>query len=471
MLHIEEWKVARHIGEGLIGLEKESLRVTPDGYMAMTADPFTDDPYIVRDFCENQTEINTPALRNVREAIGFLDRYTKKIRRALADLREPELLWPFSNPPYIRKESDIPVAQYEGPDREKTEYRNYLAGRYGKYMMTFSGIHYNYSFSDELLRAEFKVRQSAAERGEKAAVPPCAGESGEESEAQRDGEGNSAQFRDFKNDFYVSLAAKALCYNWLIVAATAASPLLDSSYVERGKWGGDIFNGMGSTRCSELGYWNFFTPVLDYRNVDAYAESILGYIRFGLIRSSSELYFPVRLKPAGKYDIAKFAESGVSHIELRMIDLNPLTPVGLDERDAGFIRLLLIYLAAQPDRVLDANEQIQAIRNTKNAARYDLKTVNIVLPGTDHSGPKTMDAVSASLSVLDDMRRFCEELQRFYPGEEPRAFREAFDILEYQRLKFTDPDNRYAWRIRRGYSGGFVQKGLELARKYTEQDL
>ena len=135
------------------------------------------------------------------------------------------------------------------------------------------------------------------------------------------------------------------------------------------------------------------------------------------------------------------------------------------------VRDLLIYLAAQPDRDLDANEQIQAIQNTKNAARYDLKTVNIVVPGTDHSGQETMDAVSAALSVLDDMRRFCEELQRFYPGEEPRAFREAFDILEYQRLKFTDPDNRYAWRIRREYDGGFVQKGLELAKRYTEQDL
>ena len=444
MLHTKEWKVARHLGTGMVGLEKESLRITPDGYMAMTRDPFKDDPHIVRDFCENQTEINTPALGSVKEAVEFLARYTRKIRKALADLREPELLWPCSNPPYIRNESDIPIARYEGPDREKTEYRNYLAGRYGKYMMTFSGIHYNYSFSDELLRAEFE----SSGGGEK-----------------------TDQFRDFKNAFYVSLAAKALSYNWLIVAATAASPLLDRSYVERGKWGGDIFNGMGSTRCSELGYWNFFTPVLDYRNIEAYAESILGYIRFGLIRSPSELYFPIRLKSPGKYDIGKLTESGVSHIELRMIDLNPLTPVGLDERDAEFIRLLLIYLAALPDREFPANEQIQAIQNTKMAARYDLKTVNIVLPGTEKNGPATMDAASAALFVLDEMKRFYEELQVCHSDREPEVYKDAIDILEYQRAKFTDPDNRYAWRIRSEYDGGFVQKGLELAKKYTEQSL
>ena len=317
-----------------------------------------------------------------------LDKCTKRIRETLRGLPEPELLWPFSNPPYIRREADIPVAQYEGEEQEKTDYRNYLADRYGKYKMTFSGIHFNYSFSEELLRAEYEVRQAVGGESNVLAKNGIAG-------------GAKNSYKEFKNAFYVSLAAKALTYNWLIVAATAASPLLDCSYVEKEKWGSDVFNGMGSTRCSELGYWNFFTPVLDYGSLEAYAESVRNYISYGLIKSSSELYFPIRLKPPGKYDIGRLRDEGVSHIELRMIDLNPLTPVGLDERDAEFIRLLLIYLAALPDRDFPARDQIQAIQNTKNAARYDLKTVNIVLPGEEST-----DAVSAALRVIDDMRQF-----------------------------------------------------------------
>ena len=178
MLHIDQITVARHLGAGKIGLEKEGLRITGSGFMAQTRDPFVDVPCIVRDFCENQTEINTPVQDSVHDAMECLDQCTKRIRKTLRSLPEPELLWPFSNPPYIRQEADIPVAQYEGEQRHKTEYRNYLAERYGKYKMTFSGIHFNYSFSDELLRAEYEVRREAC------------------------------SYQEFKNAFYVSLAAK-----------------------------------------------------------------------------------------------------------------------------------------------------------------------------------------------------------------------------------------------------------------------
>ncbi len=92
--------------------------------------------------------------------------------------------------------------------------------------------------------------------------------------------------------------------------------------------------------------------------------------------------------------------------------------------------------------------------NQGNAARYDLKTVNIVLPGEEST-----DAVSAALRVINDMRQF-------YRGIEA-DMGEAELILQYQAEKFEDPEKRYAWQLRKEYSGGFVEKGLELARKYA----
>ena len=196
MLHYQDNEVKSRIFEGKIGLEKESLRVTPDGFLAKTPHPFKGNPNIVRDFCENQVEINTTPEDSPQKAVEQLFLHTKYIRDTLKALDEPELLWTFSNPPYIRNEEDIPIAQYEGVERQKTEYREYLADRYGRYKMTFSGIHYNYSFSEELLKASY----------------------------QKDGTKES--FLDYKNQFYVDLAAKVQEYNWLVVAVTAASPLL-----------------------------------------------------------------------------------------------------------------------------------------------------------------------------------------------------------------------------------------------------
>ncbi|MCF0106158.1 MAG: hypothetical protein HUJ53_05305, partial [Holdemanella sp.] len=60
MFHIENEDVYKNLLKGNFGLEKEGLRVTEQGFLAHTPHPFDEnDAHIVRDFCENQTEINT----------------------------------------------------------------------------------------------------------------------------------------------------------------------------------------------------------------------------------------------------------------------------------------------------------------------------------------------------------------------------------------------------------------------------
>ena len=164
------------------------------------------------------------------------------------------------------------------------------------------------------------------------------------------------------------LAPAAAAYGWLLVAVTAASPLLNSSFVEKGKLDGDTFNGLASTRCSELGYWNYFAPIFDYTNIRAYADSIQRYVDEGLLRFPTELYYPVRLKPRGVNNLNTLREQGVDHIELRMFDLNPLVPGGIDERDLTFAKLFLVWLASTPREAISTKAQVQAVQNFKNAA-------------------------------------------------------------------------------------------------------
>ena len=422
MLHTGNDEIRRRLFEGLTGLEKESLRVTEEGFFAQTPHPFpSDDRYIVKDFCENQTEINTRPAETAEKAYQELLSQTRRIKEVLSSLPEHEYLWPFSNPPYIVNEENIPIARFSGKDFKKTEYRNYLSGRYGRYKMTFSGIHFNYSFGEELLHADYKLSEAES-------------------------------FREYKDSFYVSLAAAAQRYNWLIVAITAASPLLDSSYFEKGNCGSDVFNGMASSRCSEIGYWNFFTPLLDYTDLNAYAASIDKIVAAGLIQSPSELYFPVRIKPAGTYSRDGLRENGADHIELRMIDLNPLDEAGIDLRDIQFLQLFLVYLACQDGIAMDENAQIASIANTKNAARYDLKTVHLI---SENGGTESI--AEAATGIIDKMRDFYKNVIR---AED--ASGEIGDVLLFERDKFSELKNRYAWKVREKFSGGFVKKGMQM---------
>ena len=421
MLHADHPKVKELLLKGNFGLEKESLRINEEGFLSHTSHPF-DDKHIVRDFCENQTEINTPVTKSAAEAVQALASYDRQIQKTLKYLPKREYLWPFSNPPYIHNEEDIPVARFYGSQAEKTEYREYLSDRYGRYKMAFSGIHVNYSFDETLLREDFAL-------------------SGE------------TDFTEYKNQLYVVLAEKAAAYGWLLVAVTAASPLMDSSFVEKGKFDTDIFNGMASTRCSELGYWNYFTPLFDYSNIRAYADSIQKYVDDGLLRFPTELYYPVRLKPRGINNLNTLREYGVDHIELRMFDLNPLAPSGIEIRDLTFTQLFLVWLASTPREEFSDKAQVQAAQNFKNAAHYDLKTVKIVPPDGE-----VTSVANAALNVLHRMAEFYKD----FPVE-------VQEVLNFEREKFIDGDNRYAWKIRRTFDDGFVKKGLALARQRQEE--
>ena len=421
-LHFDRENVRRLLLKGNFGLEKESLRLTPDGYMSHTLHPFPDNKHIVRDFCENQTEINTPVAKSAEEAIGFLTDYTREIQQKLVSLPQPEILWPFSNPGYIRNETDIPVAQFSGGFSSKTDYREYLSDRYGRYKMVLSGIHINYSFSDELLLADFEA-------------------------------GGYEDFLEYKDALYLSLAQRSVEYGWIMTAITAASPLMDSSYVEKGRLGHTTFNGTASVRCSEFGYWNYFTPVLNYDSIEGYANSILRYVKDGLLAAPTELYYPIRLKPRGLNRLDSLIKDGVDHIEMRMVDLNPLEVSGLNLKDLIFAQLLLVWLACTKSDDFTKKDQVQSVQNFKNAAHYDLKTVKILAP----TG-RVCSVADACMDVISRMKEF----YRDFPDE-------IHEVLSFEEMKFIDPETRYAWRIRKQFAYQFVEQGLYLAKQKQKE--
>lgn len=180
-----------------------------------------------------------------------------------------ELLWPFSNPPYVKGEQDITIASFYGELKGKERYREYLAKKYGKKKMLFSGIHFNFSFSEEMLEEGYRQSEKKI-------------------------------YQEYKNDIYMELAKKLTRYTWLLVYLTAASPVLDGSFFKDDALGRTVIKNYGSARCREIGYWNDFVPLLKYENWNTYIKSIEEYIEDGQLKEASELYYPIRLKPKGE---------------------------------------------------------------------------------------------------------------------------------------------------------------------------
>ena len=419
-------EIRKHFLEGGFGLEKEGLRVDQQGFLAHTPHPFGDDPHYDRDFCENQLELVTDVYGSTEEVWEALADMQKIVARTLAGYGSGELIWPFSNPPYVKGEEDIPIARFEGDKRDKTVYREYLAGKYGRRKMLYSGIHFNYSLPDSLLRT---VHQKYS----------C-----------------HEAYRTFKDRLYLRLARKVVEYDWLIVYLTAASPVLDGSFYSPDRMGEVSEIVYASPRCSVIGYWNSFIPILCYDDLDCYVKSIKEYVKRGDLRQEAELYYPVRLKPKGINSLDKLAEKGVDHIELRMLDLNPLTPVGVMKEDLFFLQLMLLYMATLKEDNFDYYEQVMSIKNAKTAALFDEDRIWIET--------RWRQAIPIREAALG----FLEQMERFYREAGLAREEEVMACLQGQKTRVLFPDTRYAVRIRNQFKKDYVERGLALAREYSD---
>lgn len=389
--------IKEQIKQAEFGIERESLRVNADGTLAQTPHPFKEHKNIDRDFCENQVEI----ISDVFTAPEQLNEQLLTLQRLInTGLRENgELLWPFSNPPKISGEDEIPVAEYKGSLKNKSVYRHYLAQKYGKIKMLFSGIHLNFSFPEDLFRTAFM-------------------------------QSKETDYIRFKNDTYLKLASELTRYAWLMVYLTAASPVSDGTV-------GTDSNVYSSIRCSDKGYWNHFVPLLNYSDLDSYIRSIQKYIDDGNLRSVSELYYPVRLKPRGANSLEALAENGINHLELRVIDVNPLSPTGIFVEDIRFIHLFMIYLVSLPERNFTETDQIKAVKNIKQAAVFGNEEIR-----------------QMARPILADIQRFTS---KYFP--------EYIRVIDYQ-LEKLNAGNSYAEIISKRFGDAYMEKGLALAKQY-----
>lgn len=319
---------------GNFGLERETLRVDSSGKLAQTPHPFGNDEHITRDFCENQIELITPVCQSIEEAVSELEKLDKKAADTLAE--KGERIWLYSNPPHIESEDDIPIANFTGAQSAKQDYRMALQMRYGKRLMLLSGVHFNFSFSHEQL---FEMSGGDPDRA-------------------------------FTDALYLRLYKQLMRHSWLLVLLTGASAYYDRSFDEDGA-DGVIESIYSSVRNSKRGYFNQFIPVLDHKSIESFCISIDEYIKKGLLFSASELYLPIRMKPKGANSLDALRENGVDHIELRMFDLDPRSPLGINERDLKFAHLLMIYLLTLPDLDFTEEMQCKAIRTHQSAALID----------------------------------------------------------------------------------------------------
>ena len=424
------------------GVEKESLRVRPDGMLADTPHPRAlgsalTHPHITTDFSESQLELITGVHPDAESCYAELTEIHQLVYRHVGE----ELLWCTSMPCGLPADDDIPIGQYGHSNlgRAKTVYRHGLAHRYGRRMQTISGVHYNFSLPE----AVWPLLQTAEARGGSVLAYQTAG--------------------------YFHLIRNFRRHSWLLLYLFGASPTVCRSFVAGRKHMLQEFNAgtlylpsATSLRMGPLGYQSDAQASLavSFNSLRSYAESLnagltkpyppyeaIGlrngdtYLQLGttLLQIENEFYGTIRPKPrfrSGERPLYALGERGVEYIEVRCMDNDPFCPVGIAADTMRFLDIFLLHCLLR-DSPPDTPEEIAAMSQNQHDVAERGRDPDLRLT----RGTERLSLADWGRALLEECEPIAATLDRAHAGS---AYRDA---LEAAGAAIADPAKTRSARI------------------------
>ena len=396
---------------GSFGIEWESLRAKGDGELSLTPHPeiFGDkltNPLITTDFSESQIEIITPTFNTIEKAFDTFSLLSDLVNSSLP---EDEYLWFQSIPCILPYWDQIPIAQYSDEGVESQKYREDLAKKYGVKKQMISGVHFNFSFTDEFLEKLQKIEKS------------------------------DLSFKEFKNNVYLKIARNYLRYCWLIIYLTGCSIGSHKTFsndcihlMDTKDDYGSYYSTRGpSFRNASCGYKNLKELYPSYNSVDEFVRDINGFIENGDLSEAKELYTQIRLKPKNPKDLLNSLQNdGIEYIEIRTLDINPFYKCGLVRHDMKFLHLFLIYMFIKDESDYPDWQQEAKINEENTAECAYVESMRLLRDG------KEVTLKSWAAEIINEMYGMCEVL----------GFDE-FHTLSLMLNRISNPDLTYGQRL------------------------
>lgn len=390
--------ISEHLFAGLFGFEKENIRITREGKLALTPHPKilgnkSKHPFITTDFSESQIEVITPPLPTISEALGFLETLQDLVSVEI-DRENDELLWPQSAPPILpENEKDIPLAQYDENHKSQGEYREFLGQVYGRKRQMLSGIHFNLSFSERTIKFLYDN---------------CNG-------SQKEG-----NFEQFRETIYFKTARNFLRYRWFLIALLGESPVIHKTYSENctshlPACTADSFHlpDTTSVRNNACGYRNKEEFPLNYASLKDYLASLDKLVEDKVLSDVRENYSAIRVK-------TDIDAKRISHLEIRILDLDPLCKIGINPFHAEICHLFLIFCLLEEERQeFCSDQQFRADYNHEQAARYGLS-----------SDAELLDPQGKPHKIDDALHEFLGKLKSKVVDILPQSYEGALNFLQ-----------------------------------------
>jgi len=207
-----------------------------------------------------------------------------------------------------------------------------------------------------------------------------------------------------------------------------------------------------SLRNSCFGYGNFEELYPDYSSVPAYHRSVERMVDQGSLTAAKELYAPVRLKFLQSKDY-------ISYLEIRFVDINPMSKIGVTPEMLHFLHWLAIFgLVTEENDSFSPEQQSTANTNYGNVSLLGLKTdIPFLMP--DKSGA---NAWAEARKLVLRMNDTYAQLETDSPSYQ--------DALRYVSDMVANPGKRPVHQLLNHIDEkGFIQFHVEKAKQYLEE--
>ena len=437
----------RYLRIGQVGIEKESLRTDPQANIAQSDHPSElgatlTHPFITTDYSEALLEFVTPPLPDSGQALAFLD----DIHRFVYPRIGQESLWPGSMPPRLAGEQSIRIAHYGSSNlgQMKEVYRRGLGYRYGKIMQVIAGIHVNLSIDEA-----FWPRWQALKN-------------------------DSSALRDFVDQQYFIQIRNLQRIGWLIPYLFGASPVVDESFRHAGAGmlaefdrHTRIVEDATSLRLGDIGYTNqreneigikacysslpeyvrclagaISKPYRPYEEIGVCVDGAYRQLNANILQIENEYYSNVRPKQITRENekpTHALLHRGVRYVEIRSLDLNPFSALGVEQEQLDFIELLFLYCLLADDRSIDRRQREEIDINAYEVSHHGRRP-NLELRLDGESVPLTQWGESIfsemrQLAELLDKPNYIAALDRYEPALRDPDETLSARILKEMRLK------------------------------------
>lgn len=370
---------------GSFGIEWECLRAKDDGQLSLTPHPaiFGDkltNPLVTTDFSESQIEIITPTFNTIDEAFDTFSLLSDLVN---ASLPEDEYLWFQSIPCILPYWDKIPIAQYSEEGEDSQKYREDLAKKYGLKKQMISGVHFNFSFTDDFLKKLYSFEEL------------------------------DISFKEFKDEVYLKIARNYIRYCWLIIYLTGCSIGSHKTFsndcihlMDAKDDYGSFYSTKGpSFRNASCGYKNLTELYPSYDSVGEFTHDISEFIENGDLSEAKELYTQIRLKPKNPKDLLNsLNEDGIEYVEIRTLDINPFYKCGLVRRDMKFLHFFLIYMLIKDESDYPLWQKEAKLNEENTAERAYDDSMRLLKDG------KEVTLKSWASEIINEMYGMCEVL-------------------------------------------------------------